>query len=962
MKKTKTFFIFFLLCSFILSLFPVSSGFIGGSVTSNLRSDGTYLYMTMEDGVKPQCTITSGTTYSLDTTSKIEGQYSLRWNFTGTESSKTLTYYYNQIIKPTKWSIKFLMTEDSKNDIAIKVYDSLTGLLFSVDFYNDSGTKTIRLNSLATSLFLSGHPYELNTVYTITATNIDYTSDTTIVTVSNSTSSSSIATSFSTTNCIDIYELDIRSTTDDYFSVYIDDWTMGTQIDIADSVSHSNVNSSGATITGTLDNDGSTLQNNSQDNHSLKVLYDTVSHLTENVLHFDNHNITNMSSVNNIKDGDLETAWYATEGINGRFINYNHTNYTTQTGTIAKVYLCPFIGANILANPYITLKPFLNDSNTSGNLYKVYKADGALWTGAWWNNTIDITNMLSSWSWSNISNLHCNMTVQQIPGWITGILDVYIKILTTNETYPYNTTIPIGKYTGDTLTKTLAGLLPGKMYYYCIYGETNYTNSSSYSYSEENHFLTLPEAPKATTFGFLNSTAINLSWTKGTGANNTLIVYKTTGMPTSITDGTLLYNGTTNYTTLNIINDTSYYVRGWSYTSWTGPADHQFSTNYTDFNIGGLYINCFDENTLSNLTFNVSIINDDGSQVYNAYGCTNTKNINVTLCPQGLVNIYISASNHTNRTYYRTIQPNIFYTLNAYLPPTSQLYLISVVNELSQPLANVEVSIKRYINTTGIYETVSTTYTDGMGQTSVYLVPDTQYKVFLTKTGYNQSGSKDWIPDSLIYTKTFKMNSDPDAPQPPIIDLEDILFTGTLTSTTTAQVTYNDLTLGTHWATLTITMKDLATNLWYNIATYNYTTQTWTVTQTSLNRSNIYYFNLTFNHHDLGIHYRQYIVDRTITPPTNQSEADSVFDWVGVIPIGASNFFMWLFLIAGMYYADERDIGKITIILGVLFLVINAFIGWTSDIVGAFAGGIPLLFIVLGLLIEWGNARRRDIG
>ena len=330
--------------------------------------------------------------------------------------------------------------------------------------------------------------------------------------------------------------------------------------------------------------------------------------------------------------------------------------------------------------------------------------------------------------------------------------------------FQYGTTTAYGtntsnqtKTTGETFSANILGLNPGTLYHYRAVANNTFgtTNGS------DKMLLTKPEAPTSLTFTFINNTAINLSWTKGTGANNTVIIWKTTGMPTDISDGTIVYNSTGNYYITNISTGTNYYFRTWSFSYYNfapSPSYSQFSDNYTDFTTGGIHINCYDETTLANLTFNVSIVNSDGSQVYNAWGCTNTKTINASLCPQGVVSVFISSNGYTTRSYSLNIETNIFYLLNAYLPKTdttvvtnvSRLYLIRVTNDVGYALNDVLVKILGYSNTSGNYEIMSSGYTDGAGEITFNLYPNVNYLVNLSKTGYITS-STPYTPDPVFY-------------------------------------------------------------------------------------------------------------------------------------------------------------------------------------------------------------------
>lgn len=80
----------------------------------------------------------------------------------------------------------------------------------------------------------------------------------------------------------------------------------------------------------------------------------------------------------------------------------------------------------------------------------------------------------------------------------------------------------------------------------------------------------------------------------------------------------------------------------------------------------------------------------------------------------------------------------------------TQLYYIQVINEYDQPVKDATVNIKKYINTTDTYLPVSVLLTDGNGYVSLYLIPDEHYKIFVTKTGYDDEIS-DFFPAVLYY-------------------------------------------------------------------------------------------------------------------------------------------------------------------------------------------------------------------
>jgi hypothetical protein len=403
-----------------------------------------------------------------------------------------------------------------------------------------------------------------------------------------------------------------------------------------------------------------------------------------------------------------------------------------------------------------------------------------------------------------------------------------------------------------TVSQSLITLNPGTLYHYRAYAE----NNSVSALGQDKYLLTKPTAPTQTNSTYVNPTTINLSWTKGTGANRTIVVYKNTGFSTSITDGTTIYNNTDNYYLFTISTNTVYYLRAWSYTTWSGPTEYQFSDYYSDFETGGFYINCYDENNYSNLTFNVTISNLEGTDVYENTGCTNTHSINNSLCPHGdNIQIIISSADHEQRTYTRALYNYTYYTLDAYLPPTSAppggtepvksaLYYLRVVETIDssgysydKSVEDALVTVKKYINTSGIYVEVSSKYTDANGYIDIYLIyePATNYKVFITKTGYD-----DAIED---YT-----------PQPPNEwgQTTEKVFRLTKTAPTTPEtpttITFNDIcTFNGTWVTTNNTLHIIFLDQLgetTNIQFYIY--ELFENNRTLMNTSDIYTGNISF--------------------------------------------------------------------------------------------------------------------
>ena len=134
----------------------------------------------------------------------------------------------------------------------------------------------------------------------------------------------------------------------------------------------------------------------------------------------------------------------------------------------------------------------------------------------------------------------------------------------TNTGAPYtnNHTIPSDPGIGE-FHENRGGLTIGELYYYRAYA----INEVGIGYGVERTFLTKPNEPSglSATAGFQE---VVLSWTVGTGADNTTIYGKVGSYPISRADpaATLVYGNTgTTVTHTGLTNGDHWYYRAWSY-------------------------------------------------------------------------------------------------------------------------------------------------------------------------------------------------------------------------------------------------------------------------------------------------------------------------------------------------------------------------------------------------------------
>ncbi len=129
--------------------------------------------------------------------------------------------------------------------------------------------------------------------------------------------------------------------------------------------------------------------------------------------------------------------------------------------------------------------------------------------------------------------------------------------------YPTQTGWTGSLATGQPFSVDITGLGKGTKYYFLAQAK----NSAGTASGPEMEFLTKPEAPVDGTFTAtqVNGTQIDLTWTKGEGAQKTMIRRKIGGFPVDRDDGDLVYFDIgTSFSDTGLSPSTTYYYRAWS--------------------------------------------------------------------------------------------------------------------------------------------------------------------------------------------------------------------------------------------------------------------------------------------------------------------------------------------------------------------------------------------------------------
>ena len=353
---------------------------------------------------------------------------------------------------------------------------------------------------------------------------------------------------------------------------------------------------------------------------------------------------------------------------------------------------------------------------------------------------------------------------------LTWVKGADATVLFRNTTIPFNATTGTEVYNGTAQTFTDTGLTPDTHYYYRAYNWDDtwgftYNNASTNEYTTPGKPLNVTSEVTVTGTSTLD---LNISWVNGSGSDLTLIRRSSTTQPILPTDGTLVYNSSKN-TTIDVSLSDVYYYTLWSYSNSSG--HYSKGVNVSDFYI--VWVNVYNESDPdTNVTdFSLIFSNSDGTDTYAEKNCNNPHIINVSDIPQGYnIVLVVNATGYEGRIYYLDISVTGNYFIDCYLAPTvakgetTKLYTVKVIDTYQNAISDVKVTISRYRNETVGYVDVSSDYTGGYGEVTFYLIPESFYRVNLSKSGYTQAGSKYWVPDPIWYgvnyPKIFQMTID----------------------------------------------------------------------------------------------------------------------------------------------------------------------------------------------------------
>ena len=521
----------------------------------------------------------------------------------------------------------------------------------------------------------------------------------------------------------------------------------------------------------------------------------------------------------------------------------------------------------------------------------------------------------------------------------------------------------------------------GVSQFYRAWGWVNPFSSNSTNAS----IIVAPQSPyNGNSVYHPGTNTVNFTWSRGNGSSQELVFEKTGSYSTSVSDGTVKQNGTKQYYNLTV-NSSSGYFSIWSYNSTL----NIYSSTGLEISWGALNISVFNQSKPWQLvdSFGLLISNSDGSSTYSNTNCDNPILLNVFDIPYGSNTIFkINATNYKDTIIYKDLTINKYYQYDFYLAPietevdpgggdpggsgdnysTTQHYVIQVIDELNNPVQDADVTIRFYNNFSETWEDKSSFITDGYGQGDIWLVPGVLYKVNISATGYISITGQDWTPVYIEYSddryKTFQLEFEDITPQYPDNPFECISLNGEIGGNT-LYINFSS-TCGTildvDVYVYEINLSSTATVLFGSYSD----SDNFSTTLSNINNSNNYLVICFYNHSYWGNQTITFEITGTgvIVPPTSSDEVEGLLNPLfGYNPFGWHNFLMFLFLIAGFFYADQRDAGKILILMGGLMLFLNIWIGFNSLIVTLAGGVVPVLFIIAGLMSIWKDSNKKEV-
>jgi len=453
----------------------------------------------------------------------------------------------------------------------------------------------------------------------------------------------------------------------------------------------------------------------------------------------------------------------------------------------------------------------------------------------------------------------------------------------------------------------------------------------------------------------VNNNNLNITWTKGSNSDTTLIKKGIGFYPTNASnpsDGTLVYNGSDSSYVDNIIFNTYYTM--WGFNLTTG-----LFSNATYLPFRGLRLNVynFSDYTQEIHNFDATFTNQTGTETYLATDCDTPMYFDMNSIPTGNnIQIYLDHDNYYPNFFTLDLNASIWTNLTTYLMYDANLYYIQVVTEYDTPIYQANVEIISFLN--GSYNPIASGLTDGYGLFPVYLDANATYKINISKSGYIPIVMSNLVPDPInkgidhpikyiLQTRLFDYQNE-------TIYWENIFFTAELDNNG-LYVNFTDISGNTTDTSIDIFEINNSdnTNTFFSNFTFTDGDNEWQYTNTSINSSNCYHVILYLNHTTFGKQIEDLLICVKATI-TTRTIFNVLFDAnYGHNPFGWSNILGFFLLVSCMFGFGQVNSGVAMMLTGFILLLVNSIIG--LNIIGTL---VPILFIFLAILLIWASHRR----
>lgn len=320
----------------------------------------------------------------------------------------------------------------------------------------------------------------------------------------------------------------------------------------------------------------------------------------------------------------INLTWTNGTGSNSTLIMYKTGSYPSSKTDGTQAYNSTGASVNVTSLNYSVLYYFRAWAlNTTTSLWSSGTSDRAAYTDP---------NAPTSFVVANRTSISIGLN------WTNGTGSDQTRIQYRTDQYPTTYSDGTQAYNSTGTSTNVTSLSAGQIYYFRAW---SYNTTSGYydSYAQLTDY-TLPGDPSALNASNPTISTIDVSWTKGTGGDKTMVRYAKVDYPTYSTGTQLYFDTGTSQQATSLDASTTYYFRCWSYDSdssynssgYSSDTDTTLASTPDITNIPGSYdFGTLQVNTTSNTTINYFTLNNTGN------------------CP---VNVTIQGTNMTGTSTY----------------------------------------------------------------------------------------------------------------------------------------------------------------------------------------------------------------------------------------------------------------------------------------------------------------------